>query len=274
MNSRILILGKGFIGSRIAELLNFPVTNRKVHTLTDAISLLEEHGCGTLINCVGYTGERNVDDCEKDPEKTIFLNTFLPVLLAEACLRKKVRMVHLSSGCIYHFDYKKSQPIKEDKEPDFFDLFYSRTKIYAESVLKNFFKKIPLLILRLRIPLDDIPHPKNILTKLINSKKVIDIPNSITYLPDFARALKHLLDIGAEGIYNVVNSGSLRYPELLEVYKRYNRDFKYSIVDFKELKLIRTNLILSNDKLRASGFLIPEIHRVLEKCVKNYIRYL
>jgi 3,5-epimerase/4-reductase len=134
-------------------------------------------------------------------------------------------------------------------------------------------KKFNILIVRLRIPLDNRPHPKNILTKLINYKKVIDIPNSITYIPDFILALKHLIKIDAKGIYNIANKGGLRYPELLEVYKRCMPDFKYEIIDFKKLHLVRTNLILSVRKLEKTGFKMRNIHEVLEGCVKNYLKY-
>ena len=39
-------------------------------------------------------------------------------------------------------------------------------------------------------------------------------------MPDFAKAVKHLINVEAKGIYNVVNKGGLRYPELLDVYKK------------------------------------------------------
>jgi dTDP-4-dehydrorhamnose reductase len=99
------------------------------------------------------------------------------------------------------------------------------------------------------------------------------VPNSITYIPDFIRALKHLLKNNAKGIYNFVNKGELRYPDLLDVYKRFVPDFEYSVIDFKELKLNRTNLILSTKKIEASGFKIRSIQEVLEECVKDYLKY-
>jgi len=274
MKDRILILGKGFIGSRISELLGYPTTSSKIWGLADALRLLKRRNCRILINCVGSTGERNVDDCEKTPQKTLFLNSFLPIILAEACFRLKVKLVHISSGCIFHFDYRKNQPLSEDSTPDFFELFYSRTKIYSEMALGSFLGIYPLLILRLRIPLDNKPHPKNILTKLIKVRRVIDIPNSITYIPDFALALKHLIKINATGIYNVVNRGGLRYPELMEFYKRYHPEFEYEVIEPKELKTVRTNLILSTKRLEATGFKARHIHKVLKECVEHYSQYL
>lgn len=272
MKNKILILGKGFIGSRLQEGLNCELSDKRIYSFKDIEEQIKKYSPQIMINCVGHTG-RNVDDCEKDLDKTLMANTFVPIILAEASLRYKIKLVHISTGCIYHFDYSKDEAIDEDKIPDFFELFYSRTKIYTEQAIKVLSKNYPILIVRIRIPLDNRPHPRNLLTKLIEYKKVIDIPNSITYIPDFISALKHLIEIEADGIYNVFNKGTLRYPELLDVYKKYVPDFEYKIIDYKELNLVRTNIILSIKKLEDDGFKIRDIHEVLEECVKTYIKY-
>jgi 3,5-epimerase/4-reductase len=167
----------------------------------------------------------------------------------------------------------KGRPLDEEREPDFFDLFYSRTKIYAENGLKTLAGNYPILIVRPRVPLDDRPHPKNLLTKLTGFKKIIDVPNSVTYLPDFIKAMKHLIDIEATGIYNIVNKGTLKYPELLDVYRKYVPDFAYKVIERKDLGLVRTDVVLSTKKLEDSGFYMRDIHEVLEECVRNYLKY-
>jgi dTDP-4-dehydrorhamnose reductase len=271
MRNKILILGKGFIGERLKQAFNCNISGRKIHSFSDAQKLVDKFKPGIIINCIGYTG-RNVDECEQDKDKTLIANTFVPVILAEAAVRNKIKLVHISSGCIYKFNYRKDKPIREQKPPDFFDLFYSRSKIYSERALEILCNKFDILIARIRIPLDNRLHPKNLLTKLIGYKRVIDIPNSVTYIPDFVNALKHLIKVKARGIYNVVNKGSLRYPELLEVYKRYVPDFEYETIPYRELNLVRTNLILSTRKLERTGFKVRDIHNVLEECVKTYLK--
>jgi len=273
MKDKILILGKGFIGSRLQEEFKGEVSDRMIISYKDAEDEIKRFNPQIIINCIGITGKNNVDDCEKVLDEALMANTFVPVILAEVALRFKIRLIHISSGCIYHFDYSKDASIDENKMPDYFELFYSRTKIYSDRALEVLTKKYPILIVRIRIPLDNRPFPKNILTKLINYKKIIDIPNSITYLPDFIRALKHLINTDSQGIYNVVNKGALRYPELLDVYKKYVPNFKYEVINFKKLNLSRTNLILSTKKLEKTGFKIRDIHEVLEECVKNYLKY-
>ncbi len=272
MNDKVLILGKGFIGARLQEALNCNMTSRKIYSLKEIEEEVGRFKPRILINCIGYTGS-NVDDCELDKDKTLTANTFVPLMLAEVAVRKQIKLVHISSGCIYDFNYKKDKPITEEKLPDFFDLYYSRSKIYSERALEILSDKFNILIIRIRIPLDVRPHPKKLLTKLNTYKKVIDLPNSVTYIPDFVRALKHLIKIDAQGIYNVVNKDGLRYPDLMEVYKKYVPNFKYQIIDFKKLNKVRTNLLLSTRKLEKSGFKVRPIKEVLEECVREYLKY-
>lgn len=272
MNKEILIFGKGFIGIRLKEEFNCGISDAKIYSYKDAEAEIKRSNPKIIINCVGHTGN-NVDECEKDLDKTLFANSFTPFILAEAALRNNIRLIHISSGCIYHYNYSQDAPIDEKKTPDFFELFYSRTKIYSEQALAALSKKYPILIVRIRVPLDNYPHPKNLLTKLITYRKVIDLPNSVTYIPDFVSAIGHLIKTDARGVFNLVNKSPLKYPELMEIYKKYVPDFKYEVIDFKKLNAVRTNLILSTKKLDRAGFKVKDIHEVLEGCVQEYIKY-
>lgn len=272
MKSNILIFGKGFIGQRLQEEFACAITDRIITTLKDAEEEINIHKPDVIINCIGHTGQNNVDGCELEKDMTLMANSFVSFILAEVALRNKIKLIHISSGCIYHYDFKHQLPITEKETPDFMDLYYSRSKIYSEVPLEILSKTFNILILRIRIPLDNRPHPRNILNKLIRYGKVIDIPNSVTYIPDFIAALKYLISIDARGLYNVVNRGGLRYPDLLNAYKRYVPDFHYEIVDLKTvLETPRTNLILSTRKLEESGFTVRDIKDVLDECVKEVI---
>ncbi|MCX5709040.1 MAG: sugar nucleotide-binding protein, partial [Candidatus Omnitrophica bacterium] len=268
---RILIFGKGFNGERLAREFNAATTERMIQTLNDAQEEYNKYKPDIIINCIGYTGKNNVDDCELEKDMTLTANTFVPIILAEVALRNKIKLVHISSGCIYHYDYKKSKPVTEDEIPYYFDLFYSRSKIYSERALEVLSMTYNILITRIRIPLDDRPHPKNIINKLVKYGKVIDVPNSVTYIPDFVQAVRHLIKIDAKGIYNVVNEGGLRYPKLMEIYKKYVPDFNFEVIDYRKLGLVRTNLLMSTRKLEKSGFKIRKIDDILEECVRTYL---
>lgn len=273
MKNRILILGKGFIGERLRQEWRCPVSTKRIGNFADIAAAIKKYRPNVLVNCIGHTGKGNVDECELALDKTLSANTYIPILLAEAALRNNIKLVHISSGCIYHYDYSTQRPITEGLPPDYYHLYYSRSKIYAENALRDLAKCYNILIVRIRIPLDDRPHSKNILTKLIKFQKVIDVPNSLTYVPDFMKALEHLIRIDAKGIYNIVCKGGLRYPRLLDVYQRYVPDFRYQIIALEQLKLKRTNLLLSVRKLEQSGFKVRPIGEILEECVQNYIKF-
>lgn len=272
MDKKILILGKGFIGERLQKAFNCMIDGSVIRSFSDAQDLIKKYKPKVIINCIGSTGRSNVDDCELDINGVLLANSFIPVILAEAALRNNIKLVHISSGCIFNYDYKKGKAVKEESQDYFFKLFYSRSKIYAERALSALARDYNILIARIRIPLVNASHPKNILDKLIKYKKVIDIPNSVTYIPDFIRAIRHLIKVDARGIYNVVNKGGLRYPKLMRVYQKYVPSFKYSLIDFRKLGLVRTNLVMSTAKLEKSGFKVRNINSVLEECVKGYLK--
>jgi 3,5-epimerase/4-reductase len=272
MNKKVLILGKGFIGARLQKELDCRIDDSMINCFSAAERLVKKYHPKIIINCIGSTGRGNVDDCESEKDATLLANSFVPVILAEACLRSNIKLVHISSGCIFNYNYKKDKPIQENDQDYFFKLFYSRSKIYAERAIETLARDYNILITRIRIPLLNAKHPKNVLDKLIKYKKVIDIPNSVTYIPDFIRAIKHLIKIDARGVYNVVNKGGLRYPELMKVYQKYVPAFKFKVIALKKLNLVRTNLILSTSKLEKTGFKVRSINSVLEECVKAYLQ--
>jgi 3,5-epimerase/4-reductase len=272
MNKKILILGKGFIGERLQKELDCRIDGSMINCFSDAEKLVKKYNPRIIINCIGITGRRNVDDCELEKDAALLANSFIPVILAEVCLRSNIKFVHISSGCIFNYDYKKNEPIKENSKDYFFKLFYSRSKIYAERAIEPLIRDYNVLIARIRIPLLNAKHPKNVLDKLIKYRKVIDVANSVTYIPDFIRAIKHLIKINARGAYNVVNKGGLRYPKLMQIYQKYVPEFKFKVVALKKLGLTRTNLILSTSKLQKSGFRVRNINSILEECVKEYLK--
>jgi len=274
MNNDILILGKGFIGERLQQELDCRISAKRIESFADVLALIDEFNPKILINCIGHTGAGNVDGCEQALDKTLFANTYIPILLADICLRKKIKLVHISSGCIYHFEYGRSKPIVESSDPDYYELYYSRSKIYAENVLTKLSRIHDILIARIRVPLDNRPHPKNILTKLLKFDKIIDVPNSVTYIPDCVKALNFLIRKKKKGVYNIALKGGLRYKDLLEAYAKTGRQHPYELIKLKNLKLKRTNLILSTKKLEDAGFQVRQPKDIVNECVKEYIKHL
>ena len=106
---KVLILGKGFIGTSLFSYLQSVKTNvelidKKDIDYTDRKKLLEHltsKNYNTIINCSGFTGSPNVDQCEIEREKCLFYNVSVPVQINNICDQLKIKFINVSSGCIY-----------------------------------------------------------------------------------------------------------------------------------------------------------------------------
>jgi len=267
-----LILGKGFIGTRFNGYLKDSVlSDKRIISIQDVKDEIEKHDPDIIINCIGKTGRPNIDWCETHKGETMFSNVVVPAMIAQACEEKKIRMVHIGSGCIFEGD-NNGKGFTEDDTPNFYGSFYSRTKIISEQILKEF----EVLILRIRMPIDDIPNERNLITKLLGYEKLINIPNSITIIPDLLMVAEKLLEKNQTGIFNVVNSGHERHKELLNLYNELSDTKKeFSIITGDELDHIikagRSNCILSINKLADLGIKMPNIQDSIKNILKKYI---
>ena len=268
--SNILVFGRGYIGSTIGAYFECPIMEEHITTYDDIQELIDTHKPKVVIGSFGHIS-KNIDDCEIDKTGTLRDLMLLPTLLAEAAARNNLKMVHISNGSIYN---SSKDPISENEAPNFFDSFYSRAKIYTESILNSLSEITNILQVRIMHPLSYVPHPRNLLTRLLLYQKITAIPVSVTYMPDFLPALKHLIKMDAEGIYNVVNYGGLKYPELLEEYRKFDINYNYAVMDPTELKTIRTHPVLSTDKLEESGFPVRDIHDILHECCEQYWKHI
>jgi len=224
-----------------------------------------------VLNCCGKTGSPNVDWCETHKEETFFSNVILPAMMAKSCSDYSTKMVHIGSGCIYEGD-NEGKGFSEDDKPNFDGSFYSWTKAVSERYLSSF----SILQIRIRMPIDDIPNPRNLLTKLLNYSKIIDINNSITYIPFLMRTTQKLIMYGHTGIFNVVNEGPVLHSEILSAYSRISGvKSNFEIISLPELermvKARRSNCVLSTNKLKSAGIEVPTSSSAIELCAANYI---
>jgi dTDP-4-dehydrorhamnose reductase len=271
MEKDVLVFSGGWIGERIAESILCNSFNGDLKTYSDIQKQIDIYKPKVIINCLDFP-RKSIDDCEKDIDKTLFTLSEIPLLMGEAAIRNNLKLVHLSSSAIFEYnDPKREQLITEDVNPDYFDTLFARVKIYSESSLMLLGTAINVLILRIGCPLDYIPNQGNLLSKLLSFSSVIDIPLSITYIPDLIEAIKYLVGKDAQGLYNVVNYGGLKHKELLEEYRKWKKEHIYAIMDIVELKKVRTFPRMSTDKLEEEGFPVRDIHDVIGECVEKYV---
>ena len=269
---KYLIFGNGYIGNKFKTYFGDDaiISTQRIKSSNDVGTEILVHDPEVVINCMGRTGKPNVDWCEDHKMETAKGNIAIPLMVAEACLEFKKYMVHISSGCIYEGDNGGKGWTEED-EPNFGGSYYSRTKALSEKILKEF----PILQIRIRIPLDDIPSDRNVINKIIKYAKIVEIENSITYLPDLMRVTDKLIDSRAVGIYNVVNKGAVKYSFVLDKYKEIvNPEHTYELFTPAELDAAttakRSNCVLSIEKLEKEGIHIRPIEEAVVKALTNY----
>ncbi len=268
---RMLVFGaRGYLGGRFLEL--FPGAVASSVDIADAVAVkhvLDTEKPEVVINCAGKTGKPNVDWCEDHKEETIRANVTGPLVLLDTCLLRGIRLVHVSSGCIYAGD-NGGMGFSEEDAPNFADSFYSRSKTWSDQILKEF----PVLTLRLRMPFDGTHSDRNLLMKIRRYPRVLDAQNSLSYLPDFLQAAKILIERGRTGVYNVVNPGTASPFQIMEMYRKIvdpTHTFeRLTVEDLAQVaKAGRSNCFLSTRKLEGEGIRLTPVEKALEKCLRQ-----
>lgn len=286
---KILILGKGYVGTALANCLNkcYDVTHVSKSELdyTDR-SLLFTHLSKTtsekyafVINSCGYTGRPNVDACEDNIEDTWNYNVIVPVNIQKACKDAGVKMIHISSGCIYD-GYTKN--FTEEDEPNFGLLnpdssWYSKTKHACEMMMRD----RPVYTFRIRMPFCSTWSERNILTKLIRYDSVINCLNSVTNIEDLCGFIMYFMaDVFDEykpdpayGLYNVVNPQPIATSEILRLLDKNglgNPNWKHVELEelYKNTKTQRSNCVLDDSKIAKLDLRLPATLKSLERCVE------
>jgi dTDP-4-dehydrorhamnose reductase len=289
--TKVLIIGKGYVGSTLGNFLSIDEENIEVHTITrEQVNYLDRDELATffanyeeqgvvfdhVVNCVGFTGENNVDDVADDIELAYILNTGFPVTLGSIAQEFKIpSIINIGTGCIYDGYKEDGEGYKETDIPNFGisdeSSLYSKTKHLSEIISTNGFGNV--YSLRLRMPLCEIPSEngnRNLFEKLLKYKKLLNTKNSVTYLYDLHNVIYNII-ISNEipyGVYNVVSDGEFSPEVMLEVIKEHKEQLLeaklveedyfdsvelISLEEFNNQKLTkepRSNTILNNDLVK------------------------
>lgn len=228
---------------------------------------LEEHKPDTVINAAGKTGRPNIDWCEDHKEETVRGNITGPLVLFDECRKRGIYLVHLGSGCVYQGD-NGGKGFSEEDMPNFRGSFYSRTKALCDAALQEF----PVLILRLRMPFDGSLHERNLINKITKYPSVVDVENSLTYLPDFFVAAKKLIEGRKTGIYHIVNPGTMSPYRIIQYYKEIvdpSHECKRLTLDELPgvVKACRSNCVLSIEKLKSEGIEMQPVEQAVKEAL-------
>jgi dTDP-4-dehydrorhamnose reductase len=283
-----LLGGSGYVGHAYQALFTrksipFRILRRAEVDYTDPAILraaLLRDKPAFLINSAGYTGKPNVDTCELHKAECLFGNSVLPGLIAQTCAEAGVPWGHVSSGCIYSGARPDGSGFQEDDIPNFTFRtnrcsFYSGSKALGEEVLAG----VPnVYIWRLRIPFDNVEHPRNYLTKLMRYPRLLAATNSLSQLGEFAAATFACWEKRVPfGAYNVTNPGAITTHEVVDDIKKSGvcpKDYVF----FKDedefmhvaAKTLRSNCIMDSSKLARVGITMTEIHEAIARDLRHW----
>ena len=101
------------------------ITNLQINDLTHLENVLDDLSPEVLINCIGIVKQRPEAE---DPLQSIEINSLLPHKFAEICSKRSIRMIHMSSDCV--FDGKTGS--YTEKSPTNATDIYGKTKALGE----------------------------------------------------------------------------------------------------------------------------------------------
>lgn len=239
------------------------------------LEVINKYHPDVVINCIGKTGKPNVDWCETHQDETVEANLVFPSLLARICNKKSIHLIHIGSGCINYGPSPQSIGIMYEpgwKESDSSNpkSFYSKVKYAADLALSGYDN---VTIFRIRMPISPIPNSRNLITKLLGYKKVIQEPNSMTFTIDVLNACKWAIDNRKTGIYNLAHEKPLTAFDIVKEYSKYNSNHQFERLSLSELSSFiaapRSNCILDCSKIRSEGFIFSDIS--IDSCIRQYI---
>jgi dTDP-4-dehydrorhamnose reductase len=275
---KILILGKGYIGNYLA---NAQTNDQIIHLSKKDLdysdydtfdSFLKKESPDWIINSSGYTGKPNVDSCENDKENCFLYNVKVPMVITDIANNRNIPIVHIGSGCVYsgyEKNYSEQDSCNFGEENDY-SSFYSKTKSSFERLSSGYNR----YILRIRIPFNCVPEPKNYIHKLLSYDNLINKENSLTCVDDLIDFVYKFIEKKPDfGLYNVVNEGSITASHVVSLLKQNgleNPNWRFVSIEEANFKVQRSNCILSTEKIKNIGLELPNVKEAIEKAIKLY----
>ena len=288
----ILLLGAtGYVGNAFKKYFDTNKINYCTYQIRfnfdehNLIKFITANKVTAIFNCAGYTGKPNVDTCETNKVETLQANAFLPKQLDRICHKLSIKLVQISSGCIYN-DTQCEQglpPITEYRDfdtPNFTFLdkkasWYSGTKALGETLINDGYN----LICRLRIPFNGDINPRNYITKIVNYSNLLNSTNSFSQLEEFVAAVHRLYKFNLGGIFNVTQPGYMTTKEVVELLQKHevitcDKQYFKSIEEFESTCAApRSNCVLDSSFTELYTKLTP-IKQAMEEAIIKYKQQL
>ncbi|MBW2543504.1 MAG: dTDP-4-dehydrorhamnose reductase [Deltaproteobacteria bacterium] len=230
MTSRWLIAGcRGQLGHALVERLGAQPGCEVVAAVDrDELDLADPQAVATLLDglasdlpqvAVNAAAFTQVDRCEREPEAAERGNAIAPGVLAEACEKRGIRLVHISTDYVFSGDSPVAYREQDEPKPR---SVYGRTKLAGEErVLTTASNSLIVRTSWL------FGRGRNFIASILAQAReqragrasgplrvVGDQYGRPTYAHDLAQAILFLVERGAQGIYHVANHGVATWWEL------------------------------------------------------------
>ena len=231
MRKKILVTGaNGQLGMELQQLASsYPgfefifITRQELPLDTPDVidSFITNHQAHYFINCAAYTA---VDKAESEKELVYKVNAEAPGIIAVACKKNNVQLIHISTD--YVFNGMGKAPYKEDDATDPVNL-YGDSKLEGE---KNVIRSDPNAII-IRTAWVYSAFGKNFvktMLRLMAEKDqvsvVCDQSGTPTYAADLAEAILHIISSQQwkAGIYHFSNGGNITWYDFAVAIKEFS----------------------------------------------------
>ncbi|MFL0268896.1 SDR family oxidoreductase [Candidatus Clostridium radicumherbarum] len=178
-------------------------------------SMLKKVDYDVVINCIGVLNQ----ECDRAPSKAVYLNSYLPHLIADLLNETKSKLIHMSTDCVFS---GKDGTYNEDSFPDG-DSLYDRTKALGE------IKDNKNLTFRNSIVGPDMKENGiGLFNWFMKQNGNINgyskaIWTGVTTL-SLAKAMERAALENLKGIYNLVNNENISKFDLLGLFNQHLRD--------------------------------------------------
>jgi len=214
------------------------------------ISIIKEGNYDVIINCIGILNQ----ECDKEPSRAVFLNSYLPHLIADTIKNSNTKLIHMSTDCVFS---GKTGSYNENSYRDG-ETFYDRTKALGEiEDNKN-------LTFRNSIVGPDMKKDGiGLFNWFMKQKGTINgytkaILTGVTTLT-LAKAMERAAIENLTGIYYLVNNETISKFDLLCLFNKYMRNNQLVILPSEAVNL---NKSLVNNR-KDFSFKIPSYEEMI-----------
>jgi len=214
------------------------------------VSTLQKGDYDVVINCIGVLNQ----DCDLEPSRAVYLNSYLPHLIADTLKSTKTKLIHMSTDCVFS---GKSGSYTETCFRDG-DTFYDRTKALGEvDDNKN------LTFRNSIIGPDMKQNGIGLLNWFMQQEGVINGYSKAIWTGVSTLTLAKAMELASiknlTGIYNLVNNININKFDLLSLFNEVLREDSVSIEPSEQVVLDKS--LVNNRK--DFSFVVPSYKQMV-----------